>query len=76
MIRATRCVLCGRALFKPGARVAGGAIGPTCARKIGMSTRKARLRRAAIRSQAPEFDPRQVDWVMAADLTGLEHAYK
>ena len=66
MIGAIRCVICGRALFSRAARVYGGAIGPTCARKLGMSTRKARLRRAAIRHEALPVDPRQVDWVEAA----------
>lgn len=65
MIGAIRCVICGRAIFKVCTRVHGGAIGPTCARKIGISTRKARLRRAAIRHEATPVDPRQVDWVEA-----------
>ena len=62
MIRAARCVICGRALFKQAASVHGGAIGPTCARKLGLGAKR-RARAFKVRSTAPERDPRQVDWV-------------
>lgn len=64
MIGAARCVICGRALFKQAASVHGGAIGPTCARKLGLGAKR-RARAVKVRAMALERDPRQVDWVEA-----------
>lgn len=62
MIGAARCVIYGRALFRQAASIHGGAIGPTCARKLGMGAKR-RARAFKVRLTAPERDPRQVDWV-------------
>lgn len=66
MIHAARCVICGRALFRQAASVHSGAIGPTCARKLGLGAKRRARAAVKVRATAPERDPRQVDWVEAA----------
>lgn len=59
-----RCVMCNRPLLV--SAVPGLHVGPTCAKKRGLSQEKG-IRLRKVEDEGREVDPRQVDWLNSLD---------